>query len=104
MKLGELAVIVRSKNAGIGHVTVDVLFDDATAYRAAKNALSAEHIATAYGIPRERISDYIEFDEGLALKVTFRRARIAGASGLGETDVYGSGQYAPMLELEIGDE
>ena len=103
MKLGELAIIVRSKNAGIGHVTVDVVFDDARAYAAAKGALDAERIAKAYGVPLERITDYVEFDEGLALKVTFRRERIAGADGLGETDVYGSSQYAPMLELEIGE-
>ena len=101
MKLGELAAIVRSKNAGIGHVTVDVLFDDAQAYAAAKAALGAERVAAAYGVPPSRITDYVEFDEGFALKVTFGRERIAGAEGLGETDVYGSGQYAPMLELEI---
>lgn len=99
----DLATIVRSKNAGIAHVGVDVVFEDPAAYRAACRAIDRATVARAYGIPEDRITDLVQFDAGLAIKVTFRRSQIAGGAGLGEADVYGSGQYAPLAAIEVTD-
>jgi hypothetical protein len=99
--LGDLALVLRSKNAGIGYLTVDVLFARDDEYEAAKKVVTRERVAAAYGIEPKRISDFVRFDEGLAIKVTFPRPHVSGAHGLGEMDLYGSGQYAPMLGIEV---
>jgi hypothetical protein len=99
--LGDLALVLRSKNAGIGYVTIDVLFAQKEEYEAAKQVVTRERVAAAYRIESAEVSDFIHFDEGLAIKATFPRPHISGGDGLGEMDLYGSGQYAPMLGIEI---
>jgi hypothetical protein len=101
MKLGDLAEIIRSKNAGIGYFTIDVLFREAGAYEAACGVLTRERVAVAYGIAPSEIVDLVHFDQGRAIKVTLSRRIIAGGRGLGETDMYGSGQYAPLLDVDV---
>jgi hypothetical protein len=101
MTLGELAEIIRSKNAGIGYFAIDVLFREAGAYDAARAVLTRERVAAAYGIEPAEVIDLVHFDQGRAIKVTLPRRIIAGGRGLGETDMYGSGQYAPLLEVDI---
>jgi hypothetical protein len=102
--LGELALVLRSKNAGVGHLTIDVLFATRREYEAAKKVVTRERVARAYRIAPEEICDFVHFDEGLAMKATLPRPRVSGGDGLGETDLYGSAQYAPMLEIEVPDE
>ena len=99
--LGDLAAILRSKNAGIGYLTIDVLFADREAYEAAKRVVTLEAVARAYGVDPGQITDFVYFDEGYAIKATLPRQLIAGGDGLGEMDLYGSGQYAPLLEIEV---
>lgn len=99
--IGELATVVRSKNAGIAHVGVDLIFEDPDAYAAACRAVDREAVARAYRIEVDRITDLVHFDEGLAIKVTLRREQVAGGEGLGESDVYGAAQYAPLATLEV---
>jgi hypothetical protein len=99
--LGDLALVLRSKNAGIGYLTIDILFAREEEYEAAKKVVTRELVAAAYRIEPERISDFVQFDEGLAIKVTLPRAHVSGGHGLGEMDLYGSGQYAPMLGIEV---
>jgi hypothetical protein len=101
--LGELAAILRSKNAGIGYITLDVLFRDQADYDAAKRAVTPEAVAAAYGLRAADLVAFAYFDAGLAIKVTLPRPRLAGGDGVGETDLYGSGQYAPLLELAVPD-
>src|SRR5262249_19621018 len=101
MRLGDLAAIIRSKNAGIGYFAIDVLFREAAAYEAARAVLTRESVAAAYGIAAADIVDLVAFDQGQAIKVVLPRSRVAGGRGLGETDMYGSGQYAPLLEIDV---
>jgi hypothetical protein len=98
MTIGDCAKLVRSKNAGIGLITVDVVCAEPADYNAVVRTLSPARIADAYGVPA---LDIIRFEAGLAVKVTLPRPRIAGGYGLGETDLYGSAQYAPIAEMEI---
>ena len=50
-------------------------------------------------MPAEEVLHVIEFDQGLAFKIAVRRAHASG--DLGETDVFGAQQYAPLLDLEV---
>ena len=100
-RLADRAVILRSKNAGIGLLAIDALFADRSDYEAAVRALTRERVAAAYNIRPEDIVQLVHFEAGLAVKVTLPRPRPAGGDGLGETDLYGGGQTAPIADLEI---
>jgi hypothetical protein len=102
--VAEVATLVRSKNAGIGLITVDVVCADPATYEAVKAALTRERVASAYRVDPEAVVDIVHFDAGLATKVALRRPRLAGGDGLGETDLYGSAQYAPIAEIELDEQ
>lgn len=99
--LSALAKTIRSKNAGVDKITFDVIFKDRDSYdRVRKSgALTRETIAELYKIPDSRISDFVEFDPALAIKFTIYRDRPSGSAGDG--DIFGSQQYAPLLDLGI---
>ena len=100
-KLSELAKTVRSKNAGVDKITFDVIFTDRAVYERVKNArvLTRESVAKLYRIPAERISDFVEFDPANAIKFTIYRESPSGSPG--DPDIFGSQQYAPLLEIEV---
>lgn len=100
-KLGELAAVVRSKNAKPFRLTFDVIFNDPEIYWRVKGAkvLTRERIASLYGVDPEEIVSVHEFDLGLAIKFTFRRRIPQGAPG--DTDIYGCQQHAPLLDVEV---
>jgi hypothetical protein len=99
--LSALAKTIRSKNAGVDKITFDIIFKDRDSYdRVRKSgALTRETIAELYKIPDSRISDFVEFDPALAIKFTIYRDRPSGSAGDG--DIFGSQQYAPLLDLGI---
>ncbi len=47
----------------------------------------------------ENVIGVVEFEPANAIKATIKRPVVSGA--LGETDVYGSQQHAPLLGLEV---
>ena len=100
-KLSELAKTVRSKNAGVVKITFDVFFPDRGTYERVKRArvLTRESVAKLYGIPDARISDFVEFDPANAIKFTIYRLSPSGSPG--DPDIFGSQQYAPLLEIEV---
>ncbi|WP_136602802.1 DUF4387 domain-containing protein [Salinigranum halophilum] len=100
MKLGEIADVVRSKNAGIYRLTIDVMFEDAETYERVKATgdLSAEVFAELYDLPLEDVQ-YFEYDPGLAFKITIP-ARVSSGSP-GDTDLRGAQQHAPVFDLEV---
>ena len=100
-KLSELAKTIRSKNAGVDKITFDIIFRDRANYERVKRArvLTRASMAKLYRIPAERISDFVEYDPGYAIKFTIYRPRPSGSAGDG--DIFGAQQYAPLLELEV---
>ncbi len=100
-RLGELASELSSKNAGNFHLAFDIVFDDARTYRRVREAgvITRERIASLYGIPPGDVLGIIWFEAGSAIKVTMRRLHPSGDPG--ETDVFGSQQYPPLLDVEI---
>ena len=96
-KLLELAKTIRSKNAGVDHITFDIIFTNQENYQRVKDSgvISRETIAALYRLDQARITDLVNYDPGRAIKFTIRRARPSGAPG--ERDVLGAQQYAPPV-------
>ncbi len=100
-KLHELAKTIRSKNAGVNKITFDIIFRDRENYERVKRskALTRESMAKLYRIEPQRISDFVEYDPGYAIKFTIYRLRPSGSAGDG--DIFGAQQYAPLLDVEV---
>ncbi|HWR21847.1 MAG TPA: DUF4387 domain-containing protein [Feifaniaceae bacterium] len=99
--LYDLARILRSKNSGPFEITLDVLFDDEVAYRRVKDSgiINKELIARLYCIPITAIQDIVFFDAALGVKITYLRDASSGT--IGDRDVYGAQQHAPLMGIEI---
>lgn len=97
----ELATVIRSKNSGPFELTFDLIFRDRDTYRQIKESgfFTPELFARLYGIPVQDVVSLVEFDPANAIKCTIKRPR--GAGDIGETDVYGAQQHAPLLTLKI---
>jgi hypothetical protein len=100
-RLRDLASTIRSKNAGVDHITFDLIFRERAIFERVRDAkvLSPEIVAKLYGIPRERVTDFVVFEPANAIKFTIRRARPSGSPG--EHDVFGAQQYAPLFDIEV---
>lgn len=99
--LSALAKTVRSKNAGVDKITFDVIFRDREVYDHVKRSrvLTRETVAALLNIPDSRISDFVEFDPGYAIKFTIYRLLPSGSAG--DPDIFGSQQYAPLLSVAV---
>lgn len=99
--LNDLAKTIRSKNAGTDKITFDIIFREKETYDLVckSNVLTKETVAEIYNIPLERITDFVQFDPAYAIKFTIRRNQPSGSPGDG--DIFGSQQYAPLLDVKI---
>jgi len=100
-KLKDLASTIRSKNAGVDHITFDVLFRDRSSFERVRDSdvLTPDTVSQLYRIDKARISDFVVFEPANAIKFTIARLRPSGSPG--EHDLYGSQQYAPLFEVEV---
>jgi Domain of unknown function (DUF4387) len=100
MRLGDVAALVRSKNAGPFTLTFDVIFDDPDAFDRVTGAgiIDPAWVARTYGVA-ERDVQVHAYRPGLAIKVTVPRDVPAGSRG--DRDVFGAQQSAPLIELEL---
>lgn len=99
VKLTEVASVIRSKNAGPYELTLDIIFPNQETYQQAKSQINPALIAQLYQIPESKIIAFVEFAPAFAIKATIERPRASG--DLGETDVYGAQQHAPLLGIEL---
>jgi hypothetical protein len=99
--LQSLAKTIRSKNAGVDHLTFDIIFDDRRLFEQVKasGAITPETITALFNIPLERLTHFFIVESANAFKFSLRRSRPAG--GPGEKDVFGCQQYGPLFDLEI---
>ena len=99
-RLGDIAKACKSKNAGPFELTLDIMFDNAETFDKVKNSgvISPQLIATLYNVPVESVV-FTEFPPAFAYKATIERRIASGA--VGDTDVYGAQQHAPLLDVEI---
>ena len=100
--LGELARVVRSKNAGALYYTLDVMFADQATYDKviASKALNPTHIAKLYQLSANAVQ-VINYDVAYAIKITIPRDVPSGDPA--DSDVYGAQQHVPLLGIEIPD-
>jgi uncharacterized protein DUF4387 len=100
MKLTDLATLIRSKNAGPFFLTFDILFDDEEHYRLVKASqrLNAQRFATLYACPVETVR-FFACDNAFAFKFSIPRPIPQG--DLGDGDLHGGQQFAPLMNVEI---
>lgn len=100
--LSELAVVCRSKNAGPFELTLDIVLPDQKTWRRVidSGSITAASIASLYGVAEDKVL-LTAYESALAIKATIPRK--AGAGDVGDGDVYGAQQHAPLLGLEIKD-
>jgi hypothetical protein len=99
--LTDIAAVIRSKNAGPYELTLDIMFKKEEDYLFVKNIhfFTRELIAQMYGIPSDRIINIVYFDPAWAIKISLIRPIVSGA--VGDTDIYGAQQHAPLLGIKI---
>jgi hypothetical protein len=56
-------------------------------------------ISNLYNVSQNHITNIVFFDQALGFKITFVREISSGT--VGDRDVYGAQQYAPLAKLEI---
>jgi hypothetical protein len=100
VKLHQLAKLIRSKNAKPFLLTIDIIFDDPETYVKVKRTgiINRELFAGMYNTPLKNVL-YVEYDEGLAIKVTIPRPIIQG--DIEDSDIYGCQQIGDLPDLDI---
>ncbi|GGE49160.1 acyl-CoA synthetase [Agaricicola taiwanensis] len=96
----DIARVCKSKNAGPFELTIDVVFDDPALYRRVKETgvLGPDLFARLYGVSANEVQ-FTPYDAGSAFKATL--PRLVSAGDVGDTDVYGAQQHAPLLNVDI---
>ena len=99
-RLGDLAVVLRSKNAGPLTLTIDIIFDDKDKY---------DRIVQSGIINQRSVSDLYDVDENdvlitayaivNAIKVSFPRKHVSGS--VLDDDVYGCQQHRPIADIVV---
>lgn len=99
--LMDMAVVIRSKDAGINRLTFDVLFNSSENYEAAlrSNAFSRASIARVLGLPEQRIVGTFYVDTCNAIKISVDRPNISASPG--ERDVFGAQQQNALERLTV---
>ena len=98
--LRQIAAVIRSKNAGPGKLTLDIIFRSAAWFDrvAASGAINPALIAGLYGRLQEEVEIAL-FPPASAIKITMPRRTVSGS--VGDTDIYGAQQHGPLLELVL---
>lgn len=97
LSLKDIASVIRSKNAGPYELTLDVLLQSDEMFEKirAADVINRGSIAKLYGVPEEKILSIVYFPNARAVKITMVRPIPSGA--MGERDVYGAQQHAPLV-------
>src|SRR5215213_4530357 len=100
--LGELAKLIRSKNAGAFMLTFDIMFEDEEVYRKvlSSGVLTKESFAEIYRISADEVL-FFTHDPARAIKISIPRPYFQG--DLEDGDAYGGQQHAPLVELVVPD-
>lgn len=99
-RIRDIAKACKSKNAGPFEVTIDVVFDDAKLFERVRKTgiLGPALFARLYKVRPEDVL-FTEYPAGNAFKATL--PRLVASGDVGDTDVYGAQQHAPLLDIEI---
>ena len=100
-KLVDLAKVLRSKNSGPFMITLDILFDNPENYQRVVNSgmINLQTICRLYHLDEKEICDIVFYEKGLGIKITYNRPISSGT--VGDMDVYGAQQHAPLMDILI---
>ena len=98
--LGELAKLIRSKNAGPFVMTIDIMFADQETYDKVKKSgvLNRKMIADIYEISENQVQ-FFEVDNCFAYKASIPRPYFQG--DLMDSDSHAGQQYATFIDIEV---
>ena len=100
-RLVDMAVVIRSKDAGINRLTFDIIFTAGENYEAAlhSNAFAKDNIANVLKVPRGHVVGTFFVDACNAIKIATDRPNISAS--VDERDVFGTQQQAAIECMEI---
>jgi len=101
IRLTDIATVIRSKNSGPYELTLDIIFNEFEDFAKVRDGrfINEELICSLYSVTPDKIISIVAFAPAKAIKATIKRPLCSG--DLGETDVYGAQQHAPLLSLEF---
>jgi 3',5'-cyclic AMP phosphodiesterase CpdA len=100
-RLLDMAIVIRSKDAGINRLTFDIVFNSAADYEAAltSNVFCKSSVAKILKVAPERIVGTFFVDSCNAIKISIDRPNISAS--LDEHDVFGAQQQSAVEQLSI---
>jgi hypothetical protein len=98
--VGDLAVLVRAKNAGPFWLTLDIFCANTGDYDrlAAPSVITAERMAQLYGTDPTGVRIF-RMPDLLALKISFPRPTVQG--GVRDRDMHAGQQHVPLARLRV---
>ena len=98
--VGEVATLVRSKNAGPFWQTLDIFLPDDATYRtvAESESINETTIARLYEVPAEHVTIY-RLPSIRVVKISFPRPTPQG--GVEDRDMHAGQQHVPLAELVL---
>lgn len=99
-RLRDIAAFIRSKNAGPFTLTIDIFFDGGEQCQRVlhSGAITPQTVAKLYGLASGDVR-ILHLEQANALKITFPRPLPAG--DVGDRDVAGGQQFAPLIDLMV---
>jgi len=100
-RLLDMAVVIRSKDAGINRLTFDIIFNSAESYEAAlrSNRFHRDSVAALLGLPAERVVGSFFVDSCNAIKISIERPNISAS--VEERDVFGAQQQSAIERMTV---
>ena len=100
-RLLDMAVVIRSKDAGINRLTFDIVFNSPVDYEAAlgSNVFCPANVAQVLGVMPERVVGTFFVDSCNAIKLTIDRPNISASAD--ERDVFGAQQQSAIERLTV---
>ena len=98
--LGDVAIALKSANAGASWITFDIVFRDVDSYLRVRDSavLDVALFARAYAVDPTQVRVYY-CEPVLTIKATIPRTTSSG--GPEETDFDGVQQFVPLLTVEV---
>jgi hypothetical protein len=100
-RLLDMAVVIRSKDAGINRLTFDLIFTSGENYEIAlsSNLFTRQSIAGILGVPLDRVVGTFFVDTCNAIKISIDRLNISASPD--ERDVFGAQQQSAIENLSV---
>jgi len=100
-RLLDMAVVIRSKDAGINRLTFDLIFNSTETYEAAlrSNVFHKDNVAKILGLSPEKVVGSFFVDSCNAIKISIDRPNISAS--IDERDVFGAQQQSAIERLTI---